>query len=82
VVEDRMNQVRNITFAADEALIVAAREQAAAEGSSLNEQFKLWLAQYAARRRAARAMEVVQRLSERIDFGAERLTRERRNERR
>lgn len=74
--------MKNITFAADERLIAAAREQAAAEGSTLNEQFRLWLAHYAARRRAAKAMEVAQRVSERVDLGGRRFTRDELNERR
>ena len=73
--------MKNITFAADEALIAAAREQAEVEGSTLNEQFRLWLAQYAAKRRAARAMEVVQRVSQRVDLGRK-FTRDELNERR
>jgi hypothetical protein len=74
--------MKNITFAADEALIAAAREQAEAEGSTLNEQFRLWLARYAAKRRAARAMEVVQRVSQRVDLGGRKFTRDELNERR
>ncbi len=74
--------MKNITFAADEAVIAAAREQAQAEGSTLNEQFRLWLGQYAAKRRAARAMEVVQRVSKRVDLGGRKFTRDELNERR
>jgi chromosomal replication initiation ATPase DnaA len=74
--------MKNITFAADEHLIAAAREQAEADGSTLNEQFRLWLAQYAARRRAAHAMEVVQRVSKRVDLGGRKFTRDELNERR
>ncbi len=74
--------MKNITFAADEDLIVAAREQAQAEGSTLNEQFRLWLARYAAKRRAARAMEVVERVSQRVDLGGRKFTRDELNERR
>lgn len=74
--------MKNITFAADEKLIEAAREQAAADGSTLNEQFRLWLAQYAAKRRAAKAIEVVQRVSQRVDLGGRRFTRDELNGRR
>jgi hypothetical protein len=74
--------MKNITFAADEDLIAAAREQAEAEGSTLNEQFRLWLARYAAKRRAARAMEVVERLGQRVDMGGRKVTRDEMNERR
>jgi len=36
--------MKNITLSADEALIEAARAQAKAENTTLNEQFRLWLA--------------------------------------
>jgi chromosomal replication initiation ATPase DnaA len=74
--------MKNITFAADEDLIAAAREQAEAEGTTLNEQFRQWLAQYAAKRRAARAMEVIERVSKNIDLGGRKFTRDELNERR
>ena len=74
--------MKNITFAADEALITAAREQAVSEGSTLNEQFRLWLARYAAKRRAEQAMAVVERLSGKVNFGGQKFTRAELNERR
>ena len=43
--------VKNITLSADEHLIEAARERAREEQSTLNEQFRLWLAQYTQRAR-------------------------------
>lgn len=42
-----VNTMKNITFSADDRLIEAAREQAAADGTTLNEQFRRWLEQYA-----------------------------------
>ena len=39
--------MKNITFSAEEGLIEAARERARAEKSTLNEQFRTWLAAYA-----------------------------------
>jgi hypothetical protein len=42
----------------------------------------LWLAQYAAKRRAAKAMEAVQRVSQRVDLAGRRFTRDELNERR
>ena len=66
---------------ADEQVIEAAREQAAAENSTLNEQFRLWLEQYARQRRAARAMETVAKMQRKIDTGGRKLTREEMNER-
>ena len=41
--------MKNITLSADERLIEAARARARAENSTLNEQFRLWLEQYAQR---------------------------------
>jgi hypothetical protein len=73
---------RNITFTADEALIDEAREAAAAENTTLNEQFRIWLEQYARERRAAKAMETVERMRQYIDTGGRKLTREEMNERR
>jgi hypothetical protein len=39
--------MKNITLSADESLIEAARERARAENTTLNEQFRRWLAGYA-----------------------------------
>lgn len=39
--------MKNITLSADERLIEAARERARAEKTTLNEQFRRWLASYA-----------------------------------
>ena len=39
--------MKNITLSADEALIEAARARARAEQTTLNEQFRRWLAGYA-----------------------------------
>ena len=74
--------MRNITFTADEQLIAAAREQAKAEGSTLNEQFRLWLEGYAAKRRAVRAVEIMNRISAYASSGGKTFSREERNERR
>ena len=50
--------MKNITLSADEGLIEAARERARAEHTTLNEQFRLWLADYARReQQAERAMD-------------------------
>ncbi|MEE4330906.1 MAG: hypothetical protein V2J10_08565 [Wenzhouxiangella sp.] len=38
--------MRNITFSADERLIQQARERAAGQGHTLNEEFRRWLADY------------------------------------
>ena len=39
--------MKNITLSAEESLIEAARERARSENSTLNEQFRRWLASYA-----------------------------------
>ncbi len=74
--------MKNITFTADEQLIEAARDQARADNTTLNEQFRLWLAQYARKRQVARAMAVVDRISTYADSGGRRFSRDERNERR
>ncbi len=73
---------KNITFAADEALIEEAREAARADNTTLNEQFRLWLEQYARQRRAQRAMETIERLRQYVDTGGKKFSREDMNERR
>lgn len=73
--------MRNITFTADEALIDEARAIAAAENTTLNEQFRLWLEQYARQRRADRALETVERLRAYARTDGQRFTRDERNAR-
>lgn len=41
--------MQNVTLSADNGLIAAARERARAENSTLNEQFRRWLASYTQR---------------------------------
>lgn len=73
--------MRNITLSADDALIEAARQKAASEHTTLNEQFRLWLADYVGReRRAAEAVRVMRELEGRLNVGRK-LTREGMNER-
>lgn len=73
--------MKNITFTAEEDLIQAAREQAAAEGSSLNEQFRRWLEQYARKRQAARALDSIDRMRAYVRTGGRKFTRDEMNER-
>ena len=47
--------LKNITFSADEDLIRKARERAAAEQTTLNEEFRRWLEKYAERPHSAEA---------------------------
>ena len=73
---------RSITFTADEALIDAAREVARAENTSLNEQFRIWLEQYARRRRVQRFEELMQSVRGKVSSGGRKFTRAEMNERR
>ena len=73
--------MKNITLSADEGLIEAARERARAENTTLNQQFRLWLADYARReQQAERAMETVRELRGKLLVGRK-LTRDEMNER-
>jgi hypothetical protein len=73
--------VKNITLSAEERLIEAARERARAEKTTLNEQFRLWLAEYArSRQRMEQYDSVVAELRGQVRIGG-RLTREEMNER-
>lgn len=73
--------MKNITFTADESLIAAAREQAAADNTTLSEQFRRWLEQYARKRQAARAMASVDRMRAYVRTGGRKFTRDELNER-
>jgi len=73
--------MKNITLSADEALIEAARQRAASERTTLNEQFRRWLADYVGRKRqAAEAVQVMRELQGRLHVGRK-LTREEMHER-
>lgn len=74
--------MRNITLSADADLIDAARKRAEAEHSTLNDQFRRWLAAYAGEtNRADVAMSVIGNLQVRLRSGGKRFTREEMNER-
>lgn len=74
--------MKNIMFSADEELIEAARERARAEHTTLNEQFRLWLADYAGgEQQADRAMAVVRELRGKLRTGGRKFTRDEMNER-
>jgi hypothetical protein len=47
--------LKNITFSADADLIRKARQRAAAENTTLNDEFRLWLEKYADRTESAAA---------------------------
>ncbi len=74
--------MKNITLSADERLIEAARERARAEHTTLNEQFRRWLKDYARREQQADdAMAVVRELRGKVRTGGRRFTRDEMNER-
>ena len=73
--------MKNITFSADEALIEAARAQARDESTTLNEQFRIWLAQYTRKQRVARFCEVMSELQDKVGTGGREFTRDEMNER-
>lgn len=57
--------MKNITLSAEDSLIEAAREQARAEHTTLNDQFRLWLAEYVQRhQRVAVAMSTIAELQD------------------
>jgi len=73
--------LKNITLSADEQLIEAARERARAESTTLNEQFRRWLAEYAqAHERMQRYDEVMARLRGTLKVGRK-VSRDAMNER-
>jgi hypothetical protein len=72
--------MRNITLSADEEMIEAARERARAENTTLNEQFRRWLADYAQQQRMRRYEDVMARLRGKVVVGRK-LSRDEMNER-
>ena len=73
--------LKNVTLSADEQLLKAARERARAENTTLNEQFRRWLAEYAqAHERMQRYDEVMTTLRGRLKVGRK-LSRDEMNER-
>jgi len=74
--------MKNITLSAEEHLIEAARARARAEHTTLNEQFRRWLGDYALRQKKAdAAVAVIDELRETLRTGGHRFTREEMNER-
>jgi hypothetical protein len=74
--------MKNITLSADEDLIEAARARARAERTTLNEQFRRWLGEYAQREsKADAALAVIDGLRSKLRTGGRRFTREEMNER-
>lgn len=73
--------MKNITLSADERLIEAARERARAEHTTLNDEFRRWLEEYARRNdRAQRYQALMSRLRGKYVAGRK-FTRDEMNER-
>ena len=73
--------MKSITLSAEGELIEAARARARDEQTTLNEQFRLWLAEYARRRQCMERYEdVIGQVSGRLRVGRK-LTRDEMNER-
>ena len=74
--------MKNVTLSADDSLIEAARRRANAEGTTLNAQFRRWLADYVGRKRQAdAAMVAIRELRETIATDGRKFTRDEMNER-
>ena len=74
--------MRNITLSADEGLIEEARRIAATKSTSLNAEFRYWLANYVGRKRQAeKAMATVRELQNIYRTGGRKFTRDEMNER-
>ena len=75
--------MKNITLGADEGLIEEARRIAVARSTTLNAEFRQWLADYVGRKRQAeKAMATIHELQKVIQTGGRKFTREEMNERR
>ena len=73
--------MKNITLSADENLIEAARRRAAAQKTTLNAQFRLWLEDYVGPEwQAAQAMQTIRELRGKLRV-RRKYTREEMNER-
>lgn len=74
--------MKNITFSADAELIEKARQRAAAERTTLNAQFRMWLESYVQReQKSERAIETIRELQASIFSGGRNFSREEMNER-
>lgn len=74
--------MRNITLSADESLIEAARKRARQEQTTLNDQFRRWLARYGQQANQALAYdELMRELRGKATTGGRRFTRDEMNER-
>lgn len=74
--------MKNVTLSAEGSDIEAARARARASGTTLNEEFRRWLREYANQEAPSeRMMSVIHRLQTSASTGGRRFTRDERNER-
>ena len=74
--------MKNITLSAPEPLIEAARKRAHEEPTTLNAEFRTWLASYGQRKQlAGQALKVMERIGSYASSGGRKFTREEMNER-
>ncbi|MBL8499136.1 MAG: hypothetical protein LZF64_13275 [Nitrosomonas sp.] len=74
--------MKNITLSADDKLIEAARARARAEQTTLNEQFRRWLADYVQQeQKTESAMALIEELRGQVRTGGRKFTRDEMNER-
>ena len=75
--------MKKITFSAGEGLIEEPRRIATSRSTTLNAEFRLWLADYVGRRRQAeKAMATIHELQKVYRTGGRKFTRDEMNERR
>jgi len=75
--------MQNITFSADKQLIEAARERAREKRTTLNEEFRRWLADYACPPRPAEeTLALFEEFGRHVDTSGQKFTREEMNARR
>lgn len=75
--------MKNITLSAKENLIEAARQRAATEHTTLNEQFRIWLESYARhQQQVEEAIATIKNLQRKYSTEGRKFTREEMNERR
>ncbi len=73
--------MKDITLSADEDVIAAAQERARAENTTLDEEFRRWLAEYSRSAQAAKAMAVIDDLRRYVRTDGRKFTRDEMNER-
>ena len=73
--------MKKITLSADDKLIEAARARACAEQTTLNEQFRRWLADYVQQeQKTESAMALIEELRGQVRTGGRKFTRDEMNE--